>query len=67
MFRFIALIIFALIVIALFTSLWFMMRDRGTTHRMANALMVRVVLSAALLLLLLIGLFSGQLHLHGFG
>ncbi|KEA62967.1 hypothetical protein ADIMK_2937 [Marinobacterium lacunae] len=67
MFRIFAVLIFALIVIALFTSLWFMMRDRGSSKRMANTLMVRVALSAGLLLLLLYGIFSGHLHLHGVG
>lgn len=67
MFRLLAIIIFALIVIALFSSLWFMMRDRGTTHRMANTLMLRVAFSIALLLLLLVGFLSGHLHLHGIG
>ncbi|MBS98128.1 MAG: DUF2909 domain-containing protein [Oceanospirillaceae bacterium] len=64
MFRLAALFIFALIVVALFTSLWFMMRDRGDNPRMARTLMIRVVLSAALLLLILFGFLSGHLHSH---
>ncbi|GGC11332.1 hypothetical protein GCM10011352_42290 [Marinobacterium zhoushanense] len=67
MFRLIALAIFAFVVVALFSSLWFMMRDRGSTHRMANTLMLRVVLSAVLLLLLVFGILSGHLQMHTFG
>ncbi len=64
MFRIAALIIFAAIVIALFTSLWFMMKDRAGESRMANALLIRVILSAALLGLILFGFLSGHLHSH---
>lgn len=62
MFRVAALLIFASIITALFTSLWFMMKDREGEKRMANTLMIRVILSAALLALVLFGFLSGHLH-----
>lgn len=64
MFRAVAVLIFVIIVITLFTSLFFLLRDRGQTKRTANTLMLRVILSAALILLLLYGFLSGHLHSH---
>jgi uncharacterized membrane protein len=64
MFRFALIALFGLIVVALFSSLWFMMRDPAGSRRMANGLMVRVIISAILVLLILFGFLSGQLHTH---
>lgn len=64
MFRFALLALFALILLALFASLWFMLRDPAGSRRMARGLMVRVIISAALLLLILFGFLSGQLQPH---
>ena len=64
MFRFALLALFVLVILALFTSLWFMLRDPAGSRRMANGLLIRVLISAALLALILYGFLSGQLQPH---
>ncbi len=64
MLRLVALLLFALVLIALFSSLVSLLREPSGSRRTANRLMLRVALSAALLLLLLLGFLSGQLHSH---
>lgn len=64
MFRFALLALFALVILALFTSLWFMLRDPAGSRRMANGLLIRVLISAALLALILYGFLSGNLQPH---
>jgi len=64
MFRFALLALFVLVILALFTSLWFMLRDPAGSRRMANGLLIRVLISAALLALILYGFLSGHLQPH---
>ena len=43
------------------------MVDRGQTKRTVNALTKRIVLSVALILLVVLGIYSGWIKPHGVG
>lgn len=56
----IVVILFIIVILAsLGFALYYMVRDRGTTERTAKALTIRIVLSIALFLLLMIGFQTG--------
>lgn len=59
----IVILLFA-VVISLFTGLVFLIRDEGKTNRVVNSLAVRVGLSLALLALILVALWHGDLTLN---
>ena len=61
------LVVFMLLLIlaSLGSGLAFMIRDRGPGRRVAQALTVRVALSAALFLLLMLAYATGLLAPHG--
>lgn len=64
------LVIIALLLMILWNlgaALYYMMVDKGQSKRTVNALTWRVGLSAALILLVAISLFTGQLQGHGIG
>ena len=61
----IVVILFIVVILAsLGSALYYMVRDRGTTQRTVKALTVRIVLSIALFLMLLIGLKTGLISTH---
>lgn len=56
----IVVILFIVVILAsLGSALYYMVRDRGTTERTAKALTIRIALSIALFLLLMIGFQTG--------
>lgn len=55
----------ALIVWNLGAGLYYMLVDKGTTKRTVNALTRRVALSVALILLLILGIWTGVIEPHG--
>ncbi|MBX3650418.1 MAG: twin transmembrane helix small protein [Burkholderiales bacterium] len=56
----IVVILFILVILgSLGSALYYMLKDRGTTERTAKALTIRVALSVALFLLLIIGFQTG--------
>jgi hypothetical protein len=56
----IVVILFIIVILAsLGSALYYMVRDRGTTERTAKALTIRIALSIALFLLLMIGFQTG--------
>ncbi len=63
------LVIAFLIVIVwnLGAGLYYLMIDRGQTKRTVNALTRRIVLSAVLILLVILGIYSGWIKPHGVG
>ena len=63
------LIIAFLIVIVwnLGAGLYYLMVDRGQTKRTVNALTKRIVLSVVLILLVVLGIYSGWIKPHGVG
>ena len=53
-------ILFIIVILgSLGSALYYMVRDRGTTERTAKALTIRIVLSIALFLLLMLGFHTG--------
>ncbi|ALJ26528.1 MULTISPECIES: twin transmembrane helix small protein [Stenotrophomonas] len=63
------LVIAFLIVIVwnLGAGLYYLMIDRGQTKRTVNALTRRIVLSVVLILLVILGIYSGWIKPHGVG
>ena len=63
------LVIAFLIVIVwnLGAGLYYLMIDRGQTKRTVNALTRRIVLSVVLILLVIMGIYSGWIKPHGVG
>jgi len=60
--RIIIILAFIGIIFALGSALVFLVRDRGTTNRTANALTVRVGLSVALFLFILFSYWMGWIE-----
>jgi uncharacterized iron-regulated membrane protein len=60
----IVLFLFAIIG-SLFSGLFFLMKDKGTSERTVRALTVRVSLSVLLFILLMIAFATGVLQPHG--
>jgi hypothetical protein len=59
--KWVIFILFAAVLTSLFAGLYFLLKDRGQSQRTVNALFFRVGFSALLLLLVLYGLYSGQI------
>lgn len=62
MFRVLVIMFFAAIVIALFSSLWSLMRSPAGSPSTVNRLMWRVIFSIGLVVLLIYGFTTGQLN-----
>jgi hypothetical protein len=65
--RYVILAFVVVILGALFSGLFFMVRDQGRSTRTVKALTWRIGLSLALFLLLLAGYYFGLLKPHGIG
>lgn len=64
------LIIIAFLVLILYNlgaGLYYMIADRGQTNRTVNALTKRIALSVVLILLVLLGIWTGVIQPHGIG
>jgi hypothetical protein len=57
--RFLVLVFIAFILVSLFSALFFLVKDRGSSNRTVKALTVRIVLSIALFALLMLGFHFG--------
>ncbi|GAA3568074.1 MULTISPECIES: twin transmembrane helix small protein [Marinobacter] len=64
MLKIVIVIMMIAVLISLFTGLVFLIRDGGKTNRVVNSLAVRVGLSLALLALILVSLWHGDLSLN---
>ncbi|MGB0204551.1 MAG: twin transmembrane helix small protein [Neptuniibacter sp.] len=58
------LILFAAVVISLFSGLFFLIRDQGQSHRTVNSLFFRVAFSVLIILVLIYGFYTGELRPH---
>lgn len=67
MFKTIFLILFVLIIISLFSSLFFLVKDKGNKKRVVNALKVRIGLSVLLFIILIFMYMNGYIQPHGIG
>jgi hypothetical protein len=61
------LVVLVLLVIigSLFSGLFYLVRDKGTSERTVRALTVRISLSVLLFILLMLGYATGVLQPHG--
>lgn len=58
----IVIILFIIVILAsLGSALYYMIKDRGTTARTVKALTIRITLSIALFLLLMLGFYTGMI------
>ena len=67
MFKIIFIILFSLIIISLFSSLFFLVKDKGNKKRVVNALKVRIGLSVVLFVILIYMYTNGYIQPHGIG
>lgn len=64
------LIVIAFLVVILYNlgaGLYYMLSDRGKTDRTVKALTRRIALSVALILLIVLGIWTGMITPHGIG
>lgn len=59
------LTILGIIVVSLFTGMYYMLHDKGDSTRMVKALTVRITISLILFAILMIGYWTGWIHPHG--
>lgn len=59
----IVILMFA-VVVSLFSGLFFLLKDEGKTQRVLNSLIVRVSLSALLIVVILLAIWHGDLSLN---
>jgi hypothetical protein len=60
------IVLFLLLIVgSLFSGLYYLIRDKGSSERTVRALTVRISLSVLLFLLLLLGYATGVLQPHG--
>ena len=64
MFKLTAIILLCLILLSLASGAIFLLKDSDDQNRVVTSLTVRIVLSIALIAVLLIGYFTGQLQPH---
>ncbi|MEM7400695.1 MAG: twin transmembrane helix small protein [Pseudomonadota bacterium] len=65
--KIIIIVMFIIILISLGAALYYLVQDKGTTKRTVNALTVRITVSISIILLLIIGYYSGLIQPHGLG
>ncbi|MGB5472694.1 MAG: twin transmembrane helix small protein [Gammaproteobacteria bacterium] len=64
----IIVVLFLFIIIgSLFSGLFYLVKDKGTSERTVRALTVRISLSVLLFVLLMLGYATGLLQPHGVG
>ena len=59
------LILFAIILGSLGSALFYLLRDKGESNRTAKALTLRIAVSIAAFLLLMLGYWAGLIEPHG--
>jgi hypothetical protein len=59
------LILFAVILGSLGSALFYLLKDKGESNRTARALTLRIAVSIAAFLLLLLGYWAGLIEPHG--
>ena len=61
----IVLLLLALVIISLGAGMFSLIKDRGETHRTVKFLTIRIVLSIALFILLIVSFLMGWIQPHG--
>ncbi|MEX1664142.1 DUF2909 domain-containing protein [Zhongshania arctica] len=59
--KIVIIVLFIALVISLFSGLFFLIQDRGTTMRTWQSLKVRLIIAALLMSFLFYGVFTGKL------
>ena len=59
--KIILVVLLALVLVSLFSGLYFMYRDKGKTRRSVIALTIRVALSVTIFVIVIVGYFIGWL------
>jgi heme/copper-type cytochrome/quinol oxidase subunit 4 len=65
LYKIVLVIVFLVVIFELGQALYFMMTDRSGSNRTAWALTRRVLFSALLIVLIIVGIATGILHPHG--
>ena len=65
LFKIVVVLMLIIILGALSSGMFFLVRDKGTTNRTVQSLTVRIALSIVLFVLLLIGFATGLIKPHG--
>ena len=65
--KIIIIVLFLIILISLGSALYYLIKDKGTTKRTVNALTVRIAISVSIILLLILGYYTGLIQPHGIG
>lgn len=65
LFKTIVVLLLLTILISLGSGLIFLIRDRGQSQRTVRALTVRIALSVALFIVLMVGFLTGMIQPHG--
>ncbi|EAR61366.1 twin transmembrane helix small protein [Neptuniibacter caesariensis] len=58
------LLLFAAVVISLFSGLFFLIKDQGQSHRTVNSLFFRVSFSVLIVVVLIYGFYTGEISPH---
>jgi cytochrome bd-type quinol oxidase subunit 2 len=64
-FKALVILLLLVILVALSSGMFFLVKDKGESDRTVKSLTVRIVLSVALFLLLFIGFATGLIEPHG--
>jgi TRAP-type C4-dicarboxylate transport system permease large subunit len=54
-------VLLCMVLISLFSGLYFMYKDKGKSRRVVNALTIRIGLSMLIIVIVIVGYFSGML------
>ena len=65
LFKILIIVLLFVIIAALSSGMFFLVHDKGTSTRTVKSLTVRIILSIALFILLLIGFATGLIKPHG--
>jgi hypothetical protein len=65
LFKIVVVLLLIIILGALTSGMFFLVRDKGATNRTVQSLTVRIVLSIALFILLFVGFATGLIKPHG--
>ena len=65
LFKILVIVLLLLALAALFSGLFFVMRDKGQSDRAVKSLSWRIGISLLLFLILMIGAATGWIHPHG--
>ena len=66
-YKILIVVLFIIILISLGTALYYLIKDKGSTKRTVNALTVRIAVSISIILLLILGYYTGVIQPHGIG